>query len=109
MRMIGAMAMPADFQYRDVALRGRPRHERTDAFRARHPQMDVGRRAKIFAPFDALKGFSAALAEEGRAAALEEPGGNKDADRASGNRPPETDWNQILKVELSRMPAEVEW
>ena len=58
MRMIGAMAMPADFQYRDVALRGRPRHERTDAFRSRHPQMDVGRRAKIFAPYDALAGFS---------------------------------------------------
>ncbi len=109
MRMIGAMAMPADFQYRDVALRGRPRHERTDAFRARHPQMDVGRRAKIFAPFDALKGFSAALAEEGRAAALEESGGNKAVDKASERRPPEANWNQILKVEMGRRPAEVEW
>lgn len=67
MRTIGTMPMPVDFRYREVFMKGRPRHERPDAFRIRHPRMDVGRRAKIFAPFDALKGFSEALrAEESR-------------------------------------------
>ena len=67
MDRIGVMPMPADFRYREVFMKGRPRHERLDAFRIRHPRMDVGRRAKIFAPFDALKGFSEALrAEESR-------------------------------------------
>ncbi len=58
---IGMMSMPADFLYRDVFLKGKPRHDCLDGFRARHPKMDVGRRAKIFAPFDALRGFSAAV------------------------------------------------
>lgn len=58
---VGVMAMPADFRYRDVFLRGKPKHERFDAFWAKHPTMDVGKRAKIFAPFDALRGFSAAI------------------------------------------------
>ena len=62
MTMIGAMAMPVNFRYRDVFLKGRPRHDRFDSFRRRHPSMDVGRRAKIFAPFDALKGFNEAVA-----------------------------------------------
>ena len=35
---------------------------RNDSFRLRHPSMDPGKRAKIFAPFDALAGFSDALA-----------------------------------------------
>lgn len=50
-----------DFRYRNVLLRGRPRHGKYDAFSIRHPSMDPGRRAKIFAPFDALRGFNAAL------------------------------------------------
>ena len=61
MYAIGMMAMPADFQYREVFLKGRPKHDRLDAFRIRHPQMDVGKRAKIFAPFDALRGFDFAI------------------------------------------------
>ena len=60
--MIGDMAMPADFEYRDVFLKGRPVHEPFDAFRLRHPSMDPVRRAKIIAPFDALAGFDEALA-----------------------------------------------
>jgi len=56
------MAVPENFPYRDVLRKGMPVHERTDAFRIRHPRMDVQRRAKIFAPFDALKGFNDALA-----------------------------------------------
>ena len=58
---VGIMAMPADFRYRDVFLKGKPKHERFDAFWAKHPTMDPGKRAKIFAPFDALRGFSAAI------------------------------------------------
>ncbi len=62
MNTIGMMAMPAGFRYRDVFLKGRPQHEQLDAFLVRHPKMDAGRRAKIFAPFDALRGFNEAVA-----------------------------------------------
>ena len=58
---MGVMPMPADFKYRDVYLKGKPRHDRYDPFRIRHPQMDVRKRAKIFAPFDALRGFDFAI------------------------------------------------
>ena len=58
---IGMMAMPADFRYREVFLQGKPKHDRLDSFRLRHPKMDVGKRAKIFAPFDALRGFDFAI------------------------------------------------
>ncbi|MBO4887469.1 MAG: hypothetical protein J5589_04050 [Firmicutes bacterium] len=70
MKRIGLMEMPALFRYREVAMKGKPKHDRFDSFSIRHPQMDVGKRAKIFAPFDALKGFddavSAAAAENER-------------------------------------------
>ncbi len=62
MSTIGVMAMPADFRYREVFLKGKPRHDRYDPFRIRHPRMNRGHRAKIFAPFDALKGFNEAVA-----------------------------------------------
>ena len=62
MNAVGAMTMPADFRYREVCLKGKPRHERFDSFLIRHPRMDAGRRAKIFSPFDALKGFNEAVA-----------------------------------------------
>ena len=55
--MIGAMAMPVDFKYREVFLKGRPRHERFDDFWRKHPPMSPSRWAKIFSPFDALEGF----------------------------------------------------
>ena len=58
----GAMTMPADFKYRAAALRGRPRHDRYDDFSVKHPPMSPARWAKIFAPFDALKGFDEAIA-----------------------------------------------
>lgn len=64
MDAIGAMSVPADFRYLDVFLKGKPKHERFDSFRIRHPIMDVGHRAKIFSPFDALKGFSEAIASK---------------------------------------------
>ncbi len=55
---VGSMIMPADFPHRDIFLKGRPQHDPLSLFRIRHPQMPCSRRAKIFAPFDALKGFS---------------------------------------------------
>lgn len=65
---IGYMPMPAGFPYADVFRRGRPKHGKPgristyDAFYLKHPPMEISRRAKIFAPFDALKGFSEAVA-----------------------------------------------
>lgn len=53
--------MPVDFPYREVFMKGKPQHDRFDLFSARHPKMNVGRRAKIFSPFDALKGFNDAI------------------------------------------------
>ena len=55
--MIGAMPMPTGFKYKDIFLRGRPRHARYDPFSLRHPPMPASRWAKIFSPFDALEGF----------------------------------------------------
>ncbi len=43
--------------YADILDRERPVH-RSDAFFYRHPNMPIGQRAKIFAPYDALAGFS---------------------------------------------------
>ncbi len=62
--MVGYMPMPADFPYRELFRIGRPQHREFDDFRLRHPTMDCGRRAKIFAPFDALKGFSDAVSSK---------------------------------------------
>ena len=61
MYAIGVMPMPAGFKYREVFLKGKPRHDRYDSFRIRHPKMDPGKRAKLFAPFDALRGFDFAI------------------------------------------------
>jgi len=58
----GIMQMPADFKYREVCLRGKPGHAWNEPFALKHPAMDCERRAKIFSPFDALKGFSEMLA-----------------------------------------------
>ena len=61
---VGDTPMPEDFRYRDVFDRGMPRHGRYDDFRIKHPSMDTGRRAKIFAPFDALTGFGDSVASK---------------------------------------------
>ena len=58
---LGAMPMPSTFKYRDVFLKGKPRHNALDAFTIRHPPMPASRWAKIFSPFDALKGFDEAI------------------------------------------------
>lgn len=65
MNVVGAMQMPGDFPYREVFLKGKPQHESQDQFCRRHPRMELGHRAKIFSPFDALKGLhEAALAKQ---------------------------------------------
>ena len=61
---LGNTPMPDGFKYGDVFAKGRPRHQKTDPFGIRHPSMEVSKRAKIFAPFDALRGFSAAIMAE---------------------------------------------
>ncbi len=61
---IGLMEMPPDFKYKSVYLKGKPKHLENDSFSRRHPAMNHVRRAKIFSPFDALKGFSDAVASK---------------------------------------------
>ena len=59
---LGEMNMPEGFPYREVCRKGQPRHGPTDRFRVRHPRMEVGHRAKIFAPYNALCGLSEVMA-----------------------------------------------
>ncbi|MBR1832800.1 MAG: hypothetical protein IJ784_10265 [Ruminiclostridium sp.] len=59
--MLGYMPVPENFKYADVLRHGKPTHERRDIFAVKHPAMPLGKRAKIFSPFDALKGFSDAV------------------------------------------------
>ena len=59
-----AIAMPADFKYKDIYFMGRPTHDKHSSFYAKHPPMPPGRWAKIFAPFDALKWFDERIAEK---------------------------------------------
>ncbi len=58
---IGDMPRPADFPYDNILRLGRPRHPEQSAFGLKHPAMDRVRRAKLFAPFDALAGFDEAV------------------------------------------------
>lgn len=55
--------LPSSFRYRNVLEKGKPVHDKYDNFSIRHPAMDLSRRAKIFSPFDALKGFSDELSK----------------------------------------------
>ncbi len=55
------MGNHAGFRYQDVLDKGRPCHDPLDPFSLRHPPMLLSRRAKIFAPFDALKGYTEAI------------------------------------------------
>ena len=52
---IGKMTCPAGFKYAYVLEYGKPVHD--EYFRMKHPPMPYGKRAKLFAPFAALKGF----------------------------------------------------
>ncbi len=52
---MGYMPMPERFRDRGILEQGKPEQP------IRHPSMDAGHRAKIFAPFAALRGFDQAL------------------------------------------------
>ena len=39
---IGVMAMPVNFRYREVLIKGKPQHDTFDPFRIRHPAMNHG-------------------------------------------------------------------
>ena len=52
-----------DFPYLQVLMEGRPQHD-TDDFCFRHPQMEQGKRAKLFAPFDALDGYGESISSK---------------------------------------------
>ena len=62
--MLGYMPTPKDFKYADVLKHGKPVHEQCDIFAIKHPSMPPSKRAKIFSPFDALRGFSEAVEEK---------------------------------------------
>ena len=47
-------------KYNDIIDKERPQHNGDD-FEARHPKMTLENRAKIFAPFAALKGYEEAI------------------------------------------------
>lgn len=49
-------------EYKLAYENGKPKHSPYDSFSIKHPAMDLSRRAKIFSPFDALKGFDEELA-----------------------------------------------
>ena len=72
-------SLPSSFKYKTVFEKGKPVHEKYDSFSIRHPAMDLSRRAKIFAPFDALKGFDEAIsAKEIEDASRNEYGNDND-------------------------------
>jgi hypothetical protein len=56
--------IPPTFQYKKVLAAEKPVHEKHDRFSAKHPAMPLSRRAKIFSPFDALKGFQETIADK---------------------------------------------
>ncbi len=51
-------------KYRGAFHQERPQHGPHDEFSIRHPKMPLSRRAKIFSPFAALKGFEEAIGEK---------------------------------------------
>ena len=55
-------------KYLKVLQKGRPTHEKDDSFSVKHPPMPLSRRAKIFLPLDALKGFDEELRQKDAAA-----------------------------------------
>lgn len=53
---IGSIPVPPGFKHMRLLAAGRPQHC-GDYFSVRHPKMNCAKRAKIFAPFAALRGF----------------------------------------------------
>ncbi len=58
------ITIPKGFRYSEVLRRGKPVHEKFDSFSIKHPSMPLEQRAKIFSPFDALKGFNEAISSK---------------------------------------------
>ena len=56
-----SITLPPGFKYKKAFLAGRPQHKPFDGFYHQHPPMDRIRRAKIFAPFDALDGYAESI------------------------------------------------
>ena len=56
-----ASSIPEKFRYGNVIQKGKPAHAKFDDFSILHPAMPLEKRAKIFSPFDALKGFHEVL------------------------------------------------
>ena len=57
---IDNVSVPLAFPYIVAFLQGKPQHI-DDDFSIKHPPMERGKRAKIFAPFDALDGYGDAV------------------------------------------------
>ena len=57
---MAAVTLPVGFKYTAAFMAGRPIHH-DDHFAFLHPRMDRRRRAKLFAPFNALDGYSATI------------------------------------------------
>ena len=57
---LNGLEIPIDFPYLSAIFQGPPKHIHDD-FSRKHPRMELERRAKIFAPFDALDGYSDAV------------------------------------------------
>ena len=55
------MNQTAETKYPNAFHRERPVHGEHDEFSMRHPKMTAGRRAKIFSPFAALRGYEEAI------------------------------------------------
>lgn len=58
------MEQSVEWKYRCAFRADRPKHGAYDEFSLRHPRMPLGRRAKIFSPFSALRGFDEAIGEK---------------------------------------------
>lgn len=58
------MGKTVESKYRNAFFRCRPKHERCDEFSIRHPKMQMSQRAKIFAPYAALRGFEEVIEEK---------------------------------------------
>ncbi|MBQ8086257.1 MAG: hypothetical protein IJ232_09155 [Lachnospiraceae bacterium] len=58
---VDKIIFPQDFKYIEVIKVGKPTHQKYDSFYLKHPPMKLSKRAKIFSPFDALKGFDEAV------------------------------------------------
>ncbi len=58
------ITIPKGFRYSEVLRRGKPVHEKFDSFSVKHPSIPLEKRAKIFSPFDALKGFNEAISSK---------------------------------------------